>query len=160
MRQVLLLTSFYRSGAWGTSKLNILPKGTDCTVFHGLYYAFFFIFNISEIRMPLNNQWCLTIPGYQAAVNITATVCTCVTLAMAVHSVMASIELHALNLTAVYNVFKKCILWLGNQKLLCTQKGSRAADLKFYIWDANIYYWRNDNTIFSNKTTTKSFMRP
>lgn len=57
--------------------------------------------------------------------------------------------------------FPKSILWLGNKiKSHCVRRDNRAADHKFYIWDANIYYWRNDNSIFSSKTTTESFMRP
>lgn len=41
--------------------------------------------------------------------NITAIVCACVTLTIAVHRVTASIELHALYLTAVSDIFKSAV---------------------------------------------------
>lgn len=59
------------------------------------------MFTISEIRMLLNNRDVSQLLATRQQFNITAIVCACVTLAVAIHGVLPAAELCAWYLTAV-----------------------------------------------------------
>ena len=104
------------------------------------------------------NQWFLTITGNQAAVQCNSDY---VHLCGLGHSCVSSIDSTVVTYIELKLLFKmsSSVFYDLELKVIVYTKRNKAVDHKSYIGEANIYCFRNNsNFIFSNKTTTKSFM--